>query len=582
MTHFIKPLSFLVILLLAATAGGSAVRAQDALGDGGAGPGDGEALIDNIVVVDASADELVPEDELPAAVFLRIEYDEGDLYGGDVSERLTDLFEFYDARLYEPIWVTETGPNQRARALIDALIDAERHALYPGNYDIGTIALLLGVTTPTALADFEMRLSKALLDYGRDLSAGRVEPSEVDSELAIFPEGPSAAELLTGVLNSPEPAGYLASLAPASPNYARLQQKLDEYRAAAAMGEWTKVPEDEVLKPGMNQARVPVLRQRLAQSGHYDPASAPPPAPGAETVYDDALVAAVELFQQRHGLDVDGVVGPGTLAALNVPLADRVRQMELNMERRRWMEDDLGENYVFVNLADFELKVVKGPKTVHTARVVIGKPYHRTPVFSETMKYIEINPYWNVPRSIAGNELLPKLKNDPGSLKRDGIRIFSSYASDAYEVDPWSVNWHGYSAKGFPFRLRQDSGDGNALGRIKFMFPNRFNVYLHDTPSKSLFARAVRSFSHGCVRVQNPRDFGAVLLAEQGWSREEIDGVVASGERKVVNLERPIRVHITYLTAWVNKDGSVHFRDDIYGRDETLAKALERSLRGSV
>jgi len=564
-------------ILIAAALAAAPVRAQDAPGDGDLPPADGESLIRGVIVEDASADQLAPEEELPAAVFLRIDLDDGELSGGDAETRLTDLFEFYDARFYEPIWVGADGPNERSRALIDALLEAGDHALLPENYGIGTISLLLGVTTPTALADFEIRLSKALLDYGRDLSAGRVEPSAVNSNVAIFPVGPGAAELLTGVLNAADASGYLRGLAPSTPNYARLKETLAEYRAIlAAAGEWLSVPDGEVLKPGMSDARVPVLRRRLAQSGHLDPATVP--APGSEQLYDDALVAAVELFQARHGLDVDGVVGSGTLAALNVPLSRRIAQIELNMERRRWMEDDLGAEYVFVNLADFELKVVQGDKTVHTARVVIGKPFHSTPVFSETMKYIEVNPYWNVPPSIARNELLPKLIADPGSLRRDNIKVLS----DAGEIDPWSVNWAAYRGRNIPYRLRQDSGDGNALGRIKFMFPNRFNVYLHDTPSKSLFERSVRSFSHGCVRVQHPRDLGAVLLAAQGWSRDDIDRAIATGERRVITLERPVRVHITYLTAWVNKDGSVHFRDDIYGRDKVLADALERSRRGAV
>ena len=572
-----RPARPIFAAVLALLLGAAPASAQDAPGDGAVPPRDGESLIDSVIIEEASAEELVPADEIPAAVFLRIEFDDGVLTGGDAPERLTDLFEFYDARFYEPIWVTGAFANDRARALIGALLDAGSHALVPANYDVGTVSLLLGVTTPTGLADFEIRLSKALLEYGRDLSEGRVDPNEVNSDVAIFPRGPSAAELLAGILNAPDPAAWLEGLAPRSPNYARLRDKLAEYRAEAAKGGWVEVPDDETLEPGMSQPRVAVLRRRLAQSGHYDPAAAPAPADGA--LYDDGLVAAVELFQFRHGLDVDGVVGPGTLAALNVPLAERVAQMELNMERRRWMEDDLGAEYVFVNLADYELKVVRGDKTIHTARVVIGRTYHQTPVFSEQMKYIEINPFWNVPPSIARNELLPKLIADPGSLARDRIRVLS----DSGEISPWNVDWAAYRGRNIPFRLRQDPGDANALGRIKFMFPNRFNVYLHDTPSKSLFERAVRSFSHGCVRVQHPIDLAEVLLGGQpGWSRAGIEAAISSGARRVVTLDRPVSVHITYLTAWVNKDGSVHFRGDIYGRDRALGEALARSYRGSV
>jgi murein L,D-transpeptidase YcbB/YkuD len=250
--------------------------------------------------------------------------------------------------------------------------------------------------------------------------------------------------------------------------------------------------------------------------------------------------------------------------------------MELNLERRRWMDDNLGDYYVFVNVADQQLKVVRNEKTIHTARLVVGKPYARTPVFSETMKYVVLNPYWNVPPAIADKEYLPKLKKDPGFLQRQGIRVLTGSGDNAGEVDPYTVNWSALSR--MSYSLRQDSGAKNALGRVKFMFPNRFNVYLHDTPSKSLFEKDLRVFSHGCMRIENPLDFAALLLADQGWTRKKIDTAVASGSQRVINLTKPIPVHVTYLTAWVDKDGTVNFRRDVYGRDKQLAAALAGGL----
>jgi murein L,D-transpeptidase YcbB/YkuD len=251
---------------------------------------------------------------------------------------------------------------------------------------------------------------------------------------------------------------------------------------------------------------------------------------------------------------------------------DRIRQMVLNLERRRWMTDDLGDFYVFVNLADAYLKVVQDvggrEKTVHTARLVVGKPYQRTPVFSENMSYVVFNPNWGVPSSIANKEYLPKLKTDAGFLARQKIRIFAG----SKEVDPFSVNWNALSR--MPYQLRQDPGDGNALGRIKFMFPNPYNVYIHDTPSKSLFAKEERFFSHGCMRVQDPEMLGEVLLGSQGWTLDKIKAQIGSGKQKIVNLDKKVPVHVTYLTAWVNKDGSAHFRNDVYGLDKELATAL--------
>jgi L,D-transpeptidase YcbB len=317
----------------------------------------------------------------------------------------------------------------------------------------------------------------------------------------------------------------------------------------------------------MTDARVPLLRQMLAITGDF---AGSPDTPSE--VYDPALVAAVRAFQSRHGLSDDGVVGPATHAALDVPVEARIRQMAINMERRRWMPQDLGERYVFVNIADAFLKVVEDvddrERTILGARLVVGKPYTRTPVFSHEMSYVEINPSWGVPASIANKEFLPKLKQNPGALQAQNIRMFA----DQTEVDPWSVDWANVSR--MPYQLRQDPGPTNALGRIKFMFPNKHAIYIHDTPSKSLFETDSRFFSHGCMRVQDPERLAEVLLGDQGWSVDRVRAQIASGERRVVNLKNKVPVHITYLTAWVNKDGTVHFRNDVYDRDPQLAAAI--------
>jgi murein L,D-transpeptidase YcbB/YkuD len=324
----------------------------------------------------------------------------------------------------------------------------------------------------------------------------------------------------------------------------------------------------------MTDPRVAQLRARLGASNDPEEVRLAAAASGAPELYDEDLKAAVLRFQERHGLARDGRVGPKTLAALNVPLERRIRQMVLNLERRRWMPDDRGQRYVFVNLADFELKVVDEPKTVLDTRVVVGAPYHRTPVFSAEMTYVEINPYWNVPPSIARNELLPKIKADPGYLAANGFQLLSDWSDGAAALDPWSIDWSGVTPATFTYRLRQEPGDGNALGRIKFMFPNSFNVYLHDTPARALFDQAERSFSHGCIRVYQPEFFAAVVLARDGWSLDRIYQAIKSGERIIVTLKQPLPVHIAYLTAWVNKDGTVNFRNDVYGRDAILADAL--------
>lgn len=472
---------------------------------------------------------------------------------------------FYQGRVFQPLWVSEQGLNPHGEMLLAAFERAGEHALDPQDYAPDRLRDLAGAARDTAaLAELEVAISNTFVIYANHLTAGRVKPNEVNRSLNLFPKAPDPSVVLEYVESSEDFATAIDGLSPNTPNYARLKTALADYRAKQAAGGFTPVPEGETLKPGMTDARLDTLRQRLAEQDLFSPGS------HSGAVYDGALVEAVKLFQERHGLEVDGIIGKATLAEINVPISTRIGQMELNMERRRWMPDDLGARYVFVNLADQNLKVVEDDKTVHTTRVVVGKPFHATPVFSDEMTYAEVNPYWTVPYSIATTEYLPMLQRDPGALQGKNIRVFSGNR----EIDPWSIAWSSYSRASFPFTLRQDPGEGNALGRIKFMFPNKFNIYIHDTPSKSLFSRAQRSFSHGCIRAEAPFDLGEALLGPDGWTKAKLETVRDSGERRVIKLSKPLPVHLTYLTAWVNKDGSVHFRSDIYERDKVLAKAI--------
>lgn len=488
---------------------------------------------------------------------------------GSEDELELGITGFYEGRVFQPLWVSESGLNPHGETLLKAFASADEHALDPADYDAGRLrAMAEGADGIADLAALEVALSNTFITYANHLTAGRVKPNEVNKSLNLFPKAPDPSVLLEYVETGEDFAVALDGLSPNTPNYARLKAALADYRAKEAAGGFTPVPDGETLKPGMTDTRLDALRARLAEQDLF--------VAGSHTgdVYDGALVEAVKLFQERHGLEVDGVVGRNTLAEINVPIARRIAQMELNMERRRWMPDDLGRRYVFVNLADQNLKVVDNDKTIHTTRVVVGKPYHATPVFSDQITYAEVNPYWTVPYSIATREYLPMLQQNPGALAGKGIRIFSGNR----EIDPWSVAWGSYGRGNFPFTLRQDPGENNALGRIKFMFPNSFNIYIHDTPSKSLFSRAQRSFSHGCIRAEDPFALGEALLAPEGWTRSKLEAARDTRQRRVIKLAEPLPVHLTYLTAWVNKDGSVHFRRDIYERDKVLAKAVA-SLR---
>lgn len=475
----------------------------------------------------------------------------------------------YEARGYAPFWLTKDGATEQAFFVLEAFSAANDHALNPDNYGpLEFIDRARAAQNAEDWASIEVDLSIQFLRYATHVSSGRVQPNKINKALNIFPDRPKAKDLFHALETTSNFSAFLDSLPLQTASYLRLQIRLGEYREKAANGGFTSIPKGEVLKPEMIDPRVPTLKERLVQEDFLLAEQ------HSGSTYNGALVEAVKNFQSYHGLEVDGIIGKSTLEALNVSINDRLIQMELNMERRRWMPDNLGDTYVFVNLADQALKVVRNGKTWHTTPVIVGKPYHATPVFSDVMTYVEVNPYWNVPYSISTREYLPKLQANANALSEKNMRVFLN----GKEVASSNVNWSAYSRRNFPFQLRQDPGPDNALGRIKFIFPNEFNIYIHDTPTKSLFNRAQRDFSHGCIRVAKPFDLGDVLLSPEGYSKGKLEKIRDSQKRTVIKLNKPLKVHLTYLTAWMNKDGSTHFRRDIYSRDAVLLKALREAM----
>ncbi|MEM9278566.1 MAG: L,D-transpeptidase family protein [Pseudomonadota bacterium] len=483
------------------------------------------------------------------------------------KKRIAAISDYYEQNGFSSLWLKDNQVSDRAAAIVRSIERAEEHALYPADYAVTALQQAPDPADTSALAAYEIRLARSLVAFAQHLNAGRVSPKTVTRENVIYPEAIAAEKILQDATSTSNVVAYLRLLAPHTPRYERLRLALASYRSLAQQGGWEQIAEGEVLKPGMEDDRVPALRKRLAVTGDYIGDTTNP-----SIVYDGDIVDAVMAFQKRHGLEIDGVIGRNTLKEINMTIEERIAMMEYNLERRRWMQDDYGRYYVFANLADQVLKVVKDEKTLHAELIQVGLPYHRTPVFTDEMEYIEINPYWNVPKSIAVNELLPKLRQNANALSSQNFEVLRG----GKVIPAYGVPWGNYSKVNFPVRLRQKPGTKNALGRIKFMFPNNFNVYIHDTPSKSKFDKASRFFSHGCLRLKDPLKMAEVLLGEQGWNRAKIDATVASKKRKVVKLEKKIPVHIAYMTAWVNKDGSVHFRRDVYGRDKILGKALKK------
>jgi len=351
-------------------------------------------------------------------------------------------------------------------------------------------------------------------------------------------------------------------------------------RGLVANGSWPTIEGGASLHPGYTDARVPVIRRRLVDLGDHRPADPAVAAADAE-IYDETLDEAVRRFQARHGLKQDGVVGRRTLEALNVAPEARVEQLRANLERWRWLPQSLGEEYILVNIAGFRMDVVSGGDRVMRQRVIVGQPYRRTPVFAGRMTYLVLNPSWEVPHRLAVRDKLPEILNDPEYLSRLGFTVLQAWGAEERKVNPDEVAWQTLSPSHFPYRLRQAPDPENALGRVKFMFPNEHSVYLHDTPTRGLFAEEARAFSSGCIRVEDPIELAEWLLGGPGrpqvMTSEGIHRVLDDGKETTVQLGKPIPVNLLYWTVWAEDDGTVHYRHDIYGRDGPLIEALNRS-----
>ncbi len=493
-----------------------------------------------------------------------------------VTSRIFCLTEVYEAENPHPYWVGPAGPGPAARVVLSFLKTAEAEGLNPENYEVEQISALFGTRTPQNLALLDTLLTYNLIKYIHDVRYGQIRQPHAD--VRRFPRAQSIEfkprEALAKALAAPDIAACLEGLPPGHEHYTGLKKALALYREIQRQGGWPAVDPGPAIRPGDHDGRMPAIIRRLAVTGDLEPdIEHGDPQPH----YGPQLVAAVARFQKRHGLAPDGVIGDKTLAAMNVPVDERIQQIIINMARWRWQDHDLGEKYILVNIAGFSLSAFEQGREAFSFPVIVGKFKHQTPVFSDCISSIEINPYWNIPDAIARNEELPDLKKDPHSLAKRHIRVFEGWSEDAPEIDSTGIDWNTVSpAIMNRYRLRQDPGPWNALGRIKFVFPNTYSVYLHDTPTQSLFARSQRDFSHGCIRVSDPLKLAAFALAGQdgGWTPEKIKSTIDAQARAAVRLSEPLPVHITYQTARFDKDGIVCFNNDVYGRDGKLIEAF--------
>ncbi len=477
-----------------------------------------------------------------------------------------EMSDFYRARAFEPIW-TRSEDADRRNALIMALERASNHGLPTNRYDPDALrAAFMDASNPYDRGRAEILASQMFLQYARDVQSGILDPGEIVTE--IYRELPrrNPTDLLNGLVEN-DAHDFMRSLPPAHPEYLQLQREMMRLETVIADGGWGGTVSGGRLELGDRGRQVVALRDRLIRMGHMNRS--------VTAEYDEAMQAAVQAFQLSHGLEADGVAGPGTLEEINVSAQQRLRQVVLGMERQRWLnweDPNRGSRHVLVNIPDYHAYVIDNEEVSFTTRVVVGAtPSDRaTPEFSDRMEHMVINPSWYVPRSITVGEYLPQMQANPGAAGHLELLQGGRAVSRA------NIDFTQYTRANFPFDLRQPPGTGNALGRVKFMFPNRHNIYLHDTPSRSLFARETRAFSHGCVRVHRPLELAYHLLAPQeAQPQNYFDRILGSRQETHVDLVSEVPVHIVYWTAFVTPEGDLNFRRDIYNRDARLWNAME-------
>ena len=483
------------------------------------------------------------------------------------SRFVTDL---YALRENEPIWLVD----ERRSDLLHELADAERHGFRADDFDVDDLAKLYAEASTgdaAAQARFDIAATEAAARLLHHVYYGKVDPTSFNAnwsfERAFAPGSPS--RLVNQYLDVASLGALIDDIEIRHPAYRRLQEALVGYRSIAAQGGWPVVPDDKVLRPGEESAAIPRLKRRLAITGDFQ-------GPVDDSLlYDDgALRRAVEQFQTRHGLEADGVVGPRTFIALNRSVNDRIDQLRASLERARWLFRDLESDYVFVNIGGPETYLVQDGQLVWKSRSIVGQAYRQTPVFRDEIQYMEFNPTWTVPVSIFQKDKLPLIRRDLSYLNRGNYTVLNS---DGQPVNPTTVNWSGTPN----VTLRQEPGPKNALGQVKFMFPNAYAVYLHDTDNRDLFDRNERNLSSGCVRIENPFEFADLLMkGDPNWSAVHRDAILASGKTTRVSLPAPVPVLLTYFTAWMDEAGTVQFREDLYERDGRVISALNEAFRG--
>jgi len=531
-----------------------------------------------LLVGSTSAMALDPVQELMRAAIEQAQAAGGLHIAESTVAAVGPVAEFYSRREFRPLW---TRPDDVTAMLGRVIPSAAEHGLDPNDFHLETLTDLerqlsgSGPIEPTAQVGFDLLMTDALVQLAFQLHFGRLNPGD------LFPnwnfkrevENRDAVDLLGKVVDSGRLEELITMVAPQGPFYRRTQASLARYRQIAVEGGWPTVPTGPTLREGMEDKRVSLLRKRLQTTGDLAATNVADP-----DRFDESVEQAVIRFQTRHGIDADGAIGPQTLATLNVPAEMRVTQLRINLERLRWVFQDVeaDDNFVTVNIAGFRVGLFRDSELTWTSRAQVGKPYRKSPVFKSVMKYIVFNPDWTVPPGILTKDVLPKIRQDIGYLERKNMRVVDLSGKT---LDPHAIDWSKYSGRNFPYRIRQDPGPWNALGRIKFIFHNSHLVFLHDTPSRELFDRSGRAFSSGCIRVEHPVDLAELLLADvEGWDRDRIEATLDSKKTQTVFLAEPLTVMLLYVTAVGDEELGTRFMKDIYDRDRAVEAGLDRDF----
>lgn len=490
------------------------------------------------------------------------------LIQGERIRTRENLFYFYARRGFDPAW---SHQDQRY-LVIQTLGQADQEGLTPTDYHIQSIERLAALLSPTEeeMTDLDILLTDGILLYASHLLSGKVDPNTIHAQWNInLREGDPVKAIENGLYTN-QLAKALSQLPPRQNEYRQLKEALEKYNGMYLLeGDWPIIPDGPTIKPGMIDLRLPDIRIRLHRTENYNPDS----ISMQSIVYDPELVEVVQRFQHRHGLTADGAIGKSTLEVMNVSLQDRINQIKVNLERWRWLPGQFGSYFLLVNIANFEVQGFRNGKQEVSHKVIVGKPFRKTPVFSATLQYLVFNPTWTLPPTILKEDILPGVRKDYHFLATKGLNVYDNQGN---LLDPATIDW---SAKAVEwYKYQQEPGPSNALGVVKFMFPNKHDVYMHDTPSRELFVKDQRMFSSGCIRVSEPIDLAMWLLEDTTqWNRPVIDSIITTRKPTTVLLPSRPEVFILYFTCWIDQNGLVQFRKDVYDRDMPIFEALTES-----